>query len=110
MPLRRIVKPMELATILFVLALTSAVTPTQTVGEIVPGSPAASALKPGDEVLAIDGRTFFFRNTATSYYGFSPPTWVDASTLNSIRFYARSRIVCAFDCLIRRCVSTMPTP
>jgi regulator of sigma E protease len=44
--------------ILFVLALTSAVKPTQTVGEIVPGSPAATVLKPGDEVLAIDGKTF----------------------------------------------------
>ncbi|HWW67376.1 MAG TPA: M50 family metallopeptidase [Solirubrobacterales bacterium] len=44
--------------ILFVLALTSSVKPTQTVGDIVPGSPAATALKPGDRILAIDGKSY----------------------------------------------------
>jgi regulator of sigma E protease len=43
--------------ILFVLAL-GASNPTQTVDEIVPGSPAAAALKPGDQILAIDGRSY----------------------------------------------------
>lgn len=44
--------------ILFVLALTSAVTPTQTVGEIVPKSPAANVLKTGDRIVAIDGKSY----------------------------------------------------
>lgn len=44
--------------ILFTLALTSGVKTTQTVGEILPRSPAAGALKPGDKVLAVDGRGF----------------------------------------------------
>ncbi len=43
--------------ILFVLAL-GASEPTQTVDEIVPGSPAAAALKPGDRILAIDGKSY----------------------------------------------------
>jgi regulator of sigma E protease len=43
--------------ILFVLAL-GASGPTQTVDEIVPGSPAAAALKPGDRILAIDGKSY----------------------------------------------------
>jgi regulator of sigma E protease len=43
--------------ILFVLAL-SASDPTQTVDEIVPGSPAATVLKPGDRILAIDGKSY----------------------------------------------------
>ncbi|MGH2974362.1 MAG: M50 family metallopeptidase [Solirubrobacterales bacterium] len=43
--------------ILFVLAL-GASDPTQKVGEIVPGSPAASALEPGDRVIAIDGKSY----------------------------------------------------
>ncbi len=43
--------------ILFVLAL-GASDPTQTVDEIVPGSPAASVLKPGDRILAVDGKSY----------------------------------------------------
>jgi len=43
--------------ILFVLAL-GASDVNQKVGEIVPGSPAATVLKPGDRVLAIDGKTY----------------------------------------------------
>jgi len=48
--------------ILFVLAL-GASDVNQKVGEVVPGSPAAAILKPGDEVLAVDGK---------SYAGLSP--------------------------------------
>ena len=44
--------------ILFVLALSSSVTPTQTVDEIVPDSPAAAVLKRGDKILAIDGKDY----------------------------------------------------
>jgi regulator of sigma E protease len=43
--------------ILFVLSF-SAVNVTQTVGEIVPGSPAATALKPGDRIVAVDGERY----------------------------------------------------
>jgi regulator of sigma E protease len=43
--------------ILFVLAL-GASDPTQTVDEIVPGSPAAAALRTGDRILAIDGKSY----------------------------------------------------
>jgi regulator of sigma E protease len=43
--------------ILFVLAL-GASDPTQTVGEVIPGSPAAAVLKPGDRILAIDGKSY----------------------------------------------------
>lgn len=43
--------------ILFVLAL-GASDPTQKVDEIVPGSPAASALKLGDRIVAIDGKSY----------------------------------------------------
>lgn len=43
--------------ILFVLAL-GASDPTTKVGEIVPGSPAASALQPGDRIVAVDGRAY----------------------------------------------------
>ena len=32
--------------------------PTQTVDEVLPGSPAAAVLQPGDKVLAIDGRSY----------------------------------------------------
>lgn len=31
---------------------------TQTVGDVVPGSPAAKTLKPGDEIVAVDGRRY----------------------------------------------------
>jgi regulator of sigma E protease len=43
--------------ILFVLAL-GASDPTQTVDEVVPGSPAASILRPGDRIVAIDGKAY----------------------------------------------------
>lgn len=43
--------------ILFVLAL-GASEPTQTVDEIIPNSPAAAVLKPGDRILAIDGKSY----------------------------------------------------
>lgn len=43
--------------ILFVLAL-GASEPTQTVDEIVPGSPAAATLKPGDRIVAVDGKSY----------------------------------------------------
>jgi regulator of sigma E protease len=43
--------------ILFVLAL-GASDPTQTIDEVVPGSPAASVLKPGDRIVAIDGKSY----------------------------------------------------
>jgi regulator of sigma E protease len=44
--------------ILFTLALTNAVRDTQTVGEIVPKSPAATALRKGDKVITVDGRSY----------------------------------------------------
>jgi regulator of sigma E protease len=43
--------------ILFVLAL-GASDPNQTVDEIVPGSPAATVLKPGDRIVSIDGKSY----------------------------------------------------
>ena len=43
--------------ILFVLALGSSDV-NQKVGEVVPGSPAAAVLKPGDRILAVDGRGY----------------------------------------------------
>jgi regulator of sigma E protease len=43
--------------ILFVLAL-GASDPTQRVDEVVPGSPAAKVLQPGDRILAVDGRSY----------------------------------------------------
>ncbi|MFI5025767.1 MAG: M50 family metallopeptidase [Solirubrobacterales bacterium] len=43
--------------ILFVLAL-GASDPTQAVDRVVPGSPAASVLKPGDRILAVDGKAY----------------------------------------------------
>jgi regulator of sigma E protease len=43
--------------ILFALAF-GANDPTQKVGEIVPGTPAAAVLKPGDEIVAVDGRSY----------------------------------------------------
>jgi regulator of sigma E protease len=50
--------------ILFVLALGTS-DPTQTVDEIVPGSPAAAVLKPGDRILAIDGKSYPNAGTET---------------------------------------------
>jgi len=44
--------------ILVVVALTSWTTATRTVAEVVPKTPAAGVLKPGDELLAIDGRRY----------------------------------------------------
>jgi len=43
--------------ILFVLAL-GASDPTQKVDEVVPGSPAAKVLAPGDRILAVDGKSY----------------------------------------------------
>src|SRR5262249_4548702 len=45
-------------TILFALALASASTPTQSVGEVLPKTPAAAVLKPGDKILAVDGKSY----------------------------------------------------
>jgi regulator of sigma E protease len=44
--------------ILFTLALTNGVESTQTVGEVVPKSPAASVLRKGDRVVAVDGHSY----------------------------------------------------
>lgn len=44
--------------ILFTLALTNGVRDNQTVGEIVPKSPAATTLRKGDKVIAVDGRSY----------------------------------------------------
>jgi regulator of sigma E protease len=44
--------------ILFCVALTSSTTATQTVGEVIPKTPAKAALKPGDKILAVDGKTY----------------------------------------------------
>ncbi len=44
--------------ILFFVFLVSGQKATQTVGDIVPGSPAAMVLQEGDEVIAIDGRRY----------------------------------------------------
>ncbi len=44
--------------IFFVLALTSASTGTEVVHEVVKGSPAAGALRPGDKIVAVDGRRY----------------------------------------------------
>lgn len=43
--------------ILFFVAL-GANKPNQTVGTIVAGSPAATALKPGDKIIAVDGKSY----------------------------------------------------
>jgi regulator of sigma E protease len=40
------------------LATLGYVEPTQTVGEVVPGTPAAGALRPGDRIVAVDGRAY----------------------------------------------------
>ena len=50
--------------ILFVLAL-GASDPTQEVDEVVPGSPAAKVLQPGDRILAVDGRGYPNADTET---------------------------------------------
>jgi regulator of sigma E protease len=44
--------------ILFVVALTSASVPSQAVREVVPKTPAAGVLKPGDTILAVDGHRY----------------------------------------------------
>jgi len=44
--------------ILFFVFLTSGQKPTQTVGDIVPKSPAAAKLQEGDAIVAIDGRRY----------------------------------------------------
>ncbi|HEX7060124.1 MAG TPA: M50 family metallopeptidase [Solirubrobacterales bacterium] len=43
--------------ILFAVSL-DARNATQSVGEIIPGSPAAAALQPGDRIVAVDGRAY----------------------------------------------------
>jgi regulator of sigma E protease len=51
--------------ILFVLAM-GADRPNQTVGEVFPGTPAATAsLQPGDEIVAVDGRRYANLDTTT---------------------------------------------
>jgi regulator of sigma E protease len=44
--------------ILFVVFLTSSVTPTQTVEAVFPKTPAAGVLEEGDRIVAVDGRRF----------------------------------------------------
>jgi regulator of sigma E protease len=44
--------------ILFTLALTNGVKNTQTVGEILPKSPAATVLHEGDKMVAVDGHSY----------------------------------------------------
>jgi len=44
--------------ILIVVALTSWSAPTQTVSKVEPKTPAAGVLKPGDQLLAVDGRHY----------------------------------------------------
>jgi regulator of sigma E protease len=44
--------------ILFVVFMTSSVTPTQTVEAVFPKTPAAGVLEPGDRIVAVDGRRF----------------------------------------------------
>jgi regulator of sigma E protease len=44
--------------ILFVVALTSASVASQTVHEVVPKTPATGVLKPGDTIVAVDGRRY----------------------------------------------------
>ncbi len=44
--------------ILFVVALTSATTDTQTVSEVIGKTPAMGVLKPGDEILSVDGKSY----------------------------------------------------
>lgn len=50
--------------ILFVLAL-GASDPTQEVDEVVPGTPAAAMLAPGDRILAVDGKSYPNLDTET---------------------------------------------
>jgi regulator of sigma E protease len=56
--------------ILFVLSF-SASDPTQTVGEIVPESPAAASLKPGDRIVAVDGKSYPNADLETRLTGFA---------------------------------------
>jgi regulator of sigma E protease len=44
--------------ILFVVALTSASTDTQTVSEVIPKTPAKGVLRPGDRILSVDGKSY----------------------------------------------------
>jgi regulator of sigma E protease len=44
--------------ILFVVLLSSSTAPTQTVEEVFPKTPASGVLRPGDRLLAVDGRRY----------------------------------------------------
>jgi regulator of sigma E protease len=44
--------------ILVAVALTGAITPTQTVHEVLPKTPAAGVLRPGDKIIAVDGHSY----------------------------------------------------
>jgi regulator of sigma E protease len=44
--------------ILLFIALSYAATPTATVAEVIPDTPAAGVLRPGDRILAIDGESY----------------------------------------------------
>jgi len=44
--------------ILFFVALSSASVPTQSVQTVIAKTPAAAALKPGDKILAVDGKSY----------------------------------------------------
>lgn len=44
--------------ILFIVALTSASTDTQTVSEVIHKTPAMGVLKPGDKILSVDGKGY----------------------------------------------------
>lgn len=44
--------------ILFGVALTSSTTATQTVSDVIAKTPATTVLKPGDKILAVDGRSY----------------------------------------------------
>jgi regulator of sigma E protease len=56
--------------ILFAIGLTSAVTATQNVAEVVPKSPASGALEPGDRLVAVDGSRYLNRDQKGRVEGF----------------------------------------
>jgi regulator of sigma E protease len=57
--------------ILFVLSWANAQAPTQTVGEVVKGTPAAAVLKPGDRILAVDGSAYRRADPTARVKGFA---------------------------------------